>query len=89
MFPFTVFVPLNVLTSFSYYPDVNAIVLFFPQTPKRASITKAFISYIQCFIAYCFKVIGMKLKGTCIYIMPLNDIIKHINEESNKQRNEF
>ena len=58
------------------------------QTPKTASIIKAFISYIQCFIAYCFKNVDiiskMKQKGMHIYIMQLNDIIKHINEESYK-----
>ena len=52
---------------------------------------KAFISYIQCFIAYCFKnvniIIRMKNKDTCVYIMSLNDVIKHIkyiNKGSNK-----
>ena len=39
------------------------------------------------FIAYCSKNVNiitrLKQKGMCIYIMPLNDITKHTNEESN------
>ena len=84
MFPITALVPLNILPSVSHYPEVYALVLLFPKTPKRTSIIKAFISYFSVFIAYCFKnvniIIRMKQKGTCIYIMPLNDIIKYINE---------
>ena len=82
--------PFNFWHSLSYYTEVYALVLLFPKTPKKASVIKAFISYIKCFIAYCFKnvniIIRMKQKGTCMYmyIMPLNDIIKHINEKSNK-----
>ena len=92
----TVLVLLNFRPSFSYYPEVYTLVLLFPKTPpKRAFIIKAFISYILCFVfnAYCFKnvniIIRMKQKGPCIYIMPLNDIIKHINDESNKKRKKF
>ena len=89
MFSITALVALKVLTLFSYYPEVYALVPLFHKTPKRASIIKAFISYtFSVFIAYCFKnvniIIRMKQKGTCIYIMSLNDIIKHTNEESNK-----
>ena len=39
---------------------------------------------LSVFIAYCVKIIRMKQKGTYIYIMLFNDIIKHINEENNK-----
>ena len=72
MFPITALVRLNFLPSFSYYPEVYALILLFPKTPKRASIIKAFVSFIQCF--YCFKnvniiIIRMKQKGTRIYIM--------------------
>ena len=61
----------------------------FSCSPK---LLRAFIIVtFSVFIAYCFKnvniIIRMKQKGTCIYIMPLNDIVKNINEESNKQIN--
>ena len=55
-------------------------------TRVRSSIY--YIVTFSVFIAYCSKnvnvIIRMKQKGMCIYIMPLNDIIKHTNEESNK-----
>ena len=42
-----------------------------PKIPKRASIIKTFVSFIQCF--YCFKIVNIiiriKQKGMRIYIM--------------------
>ena len=91
MFPITALVLLIFIPLFSYYPEVYAVVLPFPKMSKMTSIIKAFISYIQCFIAYCLKnvniIIWMKQKSTCVYILPLNGVtkhIKHLNEGSNK-----
>ena len=71
MFPISALVRLNLLPSFSYYPEVYALILLFPKTPKRASIIKTFVSFSQCF--YCFKnvniIIRMKQKGARIYTM--------------------
>ena len=50
MFPITALVPLNFLPSFSYYPEVYALILLFPKTPKKASIIKAFVSLFSVFI---------------------------------------
>ena len=62
MFPITALVPLNFLPSFSYYPEVYALVLLFPKTPMRASIITACISYFSVFIAYCFKNVNINIR---------------------------
>ena len=81
MFPITALVPLNFLPSFSYYPKVYALVLLFLKTPKRASIIKAFIGYIQCFYCLLFQDLQNETER---YVYLYHDIVKHINEASNK-----